>query len=88
MSKNDAAVYRKAAARIANKPYDQHRHWCCCDSLFESSGHDLIGAFSIFRNPKSGQYDFWFGSVKVGINKEQRILALCFAAAMAETGDL
>lgn len=90
MSKRDATVYLEAARIVAD---DSMHTRCCCPAIqfttgWNKTGEAFVKRFSIFKPPRASYGWWWFGHPGEPDNREQRILALCFAAAMAEAGDL
>ncbi len=97
MSKKYAVVYRKAAQLVEQGKMD---YACNAISSVVAGGFmfnfkcdectrfaDLYG-----KSPTEGAYG-WYGNPYGGGDshnerRNQRLIALCFAAAMAETGDL
>lgn len=63
----------------------------CCIAVYEANGggfRDLD--FEQFFKPSDNSFGYW--GIHWGVNNDERkacrVLALCFAAAMHETGDL
>ena len=89
-------VYREAARLLERKEVIT-----CCPAIstaerpyHDERGHNgecrldqLEGPFREFFWPDNGQA-YWWGSPKVKANQDARVIALCFMAAMAESGDL
>ncbi len=86
----DAEIYRSAAERIANR--QRTRYGClnsCCmiDEISRCSNSDATRRYQHLFRPKGNTRLWWASGWKPHIHV-CRVLALCFAAAMAEAGDL
>lgn len=92
MSKRDAAIYRRAAVRQARDKYCSCLAIVCVDKRslrnwdgFTNAAEAYAEMFKPFK--KTHSHCSWGNRWKEDA-QECRILALCFAAAMAEAGDL
>ncbi len=92
--KRDAAIYREAARKIAQK----EAQWSCL-AIWVSAPPSLINlddTYAKMISPVNGRRvrinDFEYYGKETRADPRQtrnhRVLALCLAAAMAETGDL
>lgn len=90
--KAKAAVYLAAAKEVAEVMYQHERgerpqHKACCTALTDvdaTIGEKIL--FGKYFMPKYAS-SFWFGDPQEPQNRNPRILALCFMAAMVEAGD-
>lgn len=95
-----AAIYRRAAKRMEaldlNAPTGQlFNYGYACNAIQAVLGRDPLAADakvtkafkSAFSPGWANEYGF-FGPMEKQTNRNRRIVALCFAAAMAERGDL
>ena len=79
-------TYIEAAKRIANN--DEN---FCCNAIDEITGFDVTHLiyFEKYFRPTFAKFgDQWFGSCFSGKNQNVRVIALCFAAAIAESEGL
>ena len=94
-----ASAYLKAAALLF-KP-EQRKYWGCCDVISQVVTGDAVAACDereaferTFCPTLPAYFSYWGrhwsedGSEFSAETHRCRVLALCFAAAMAETGDL
>ncbi len=88
MSKRDAKIYLKAAIAIENR----NERFCCLaighqDGLFMNSPRRAKFA-DFFGKKQYGSSAGWYGTIGNTFHQDCRVIALCLAAAAAETGDL
>lgn len=77
-------IFLRAAGRVAR---GKVHHSCIAVAMTERYADDFSGPYGeMFAAP--GQDRLWIRDAVNGGGKEWRLTALCFAAAMAETGDL
>ena len=81
-------VYRKAAERIASRMFSQGEHYCACYAITladKESEEENKAMFSDWFMPE-GKFkeQYWFGDTYDKEARKERILALCFMAAIAE----
>ncbi|MCR4299633.1 MAG: hypothetical protein NUV75_12965 [Gallionella sp.] len=92
MSKKDAEIYRKAAKYIESYPYSCGYLCGCCYAIDLYDKKRIEGYKSRIQNNFAGAFKprnggaYWWKDESDWTNP--RILALCFSAAMAESGDL
>lgn len=95
-------VYREAAKSLSVK--HPHRWACACGEIWDAGGitfddvgipengkNDPAEPFAAFFTPDDSDDIYWLAATDDENNAqahEHRILALCFAAAMHDTGDL
>lgn len=91
---NTAPLYRKAARLLEKHP----GKWAACGAIrvvigearvrVEAPNEPEVRAFSAFFAPDPKfPNGFWFGDCEAGKANDERIMALCFMAAMVEAGD-
>jgi len=84
--KTDASIYKEAAKLICNGFGPRYSCWAV--NYVVSGGEHIAGFISHRRADYRLRYETAIGLRNVIFtNKNQRILALCFMAAMVEAGD-
>ena len=92
MSKRDAAIYREAADLAEIGAYACNALAICVEGRFaERDELPIVRRFTAMFSPDSLPEDHethgWYGAPTKAA-RDARVIALCLAAAMAETGDL
>lgn len=98
MSVRNSEIYAEAARIVEQENFCEGKHQYACDALWLQWRRDritlehyrsLVRTFGHWFKPERMSYDDgWYGSSRREENRGPRVIALCFAAAMAETGDI